>query len=182
MLSLRLCYGEHRPRDSRRMSMVAFDTHAAVRELRAGGFNEDQAERLVDVFNRAVGAPVTKADLEPLATRRELELLATKKDLELLATNRELEPLATRKDLEPLATKRELELLATKTELLATKTELLATIEPLATKSELEFLATKSELAALEARLAWRLVGAGVAVAGIQAAAIVGLLRLVLTP
>ena len=155
------------------MSMVAFDTHAAVRELRAGGFNEDQAERLVDVFNRAVGTPVTKADLEPLATRRELELLATRKDLELLATKRELEPLAT---------KRELELLATKTELLATKTELLATIEPLATKSELEFLATKSELAALEARLAWRLIGAGVAVAGIQAAAIVGLLRLVLTP
>lgn len=117
------------------MATVAFDTHAAVRELRAGGFDEDQAERLVDVFSRAVGDPVTKADLEPLATKRDLESLATKQELEPLATKRELEPLAT-----------------------------------------------KSELAALEARLAWRLIGAGIAVAGIQAAAIVGLLRLVLTP
>ena len=32
---------------------------------------------------------------------------------------------------------------------------------------------------ALEARLAWRLVGAGVAIAGIQAAALFALLRLV---
>ena len=87
---------------------MAFDTHAAVRELRAGGFDEDQAEKLVDVFSRTIGTPVTKADLEPLAT--------------------------------------------------------------------------KSELAALEARLAWRLIGAGIAIAGIQAAAIVALLRLVLAP
>ena len=90
------------------MATVAFDTHAAVRELRAGGFDEDQAEKLVDVFSRALGTPVTKADLEPLAT--------------------------------------------------------------------------KSELAALEARLAWRLIGAGVAIAGIQTAAIVGLVRLLLSP
>ncbi|MCY4074121.1 MAG: hypothetical protein OXH04_01670 [Acidobacteria bacterium] len=50
------------------------------------------------------------------------------------------------------------------------------------TKADLEPLATKTDLAAFEARLAWRLIGAGIAVAGIQAAAIVGLLRLVLTP
>ena len=35
------------------------------------------------------------------------------------------------------------------------------------------------ELAALEARLAWRLIGAGIAIAGIQAAALFTLLRLV---
>ena len=37
----------------------------------------------------------------------------------------------------------------------------------------------RAELAALEARLAWRLIGAGIAIAGIQAAALFALLRLV---
>ena len=37
----------------------------------------------------------------------------------------------------------------------------------------------RAELAALEARLAWRLIGAGIAIAGIQAAALFTLLRLV---
>ena len=99
------------------MATVTFDTHAAVRELRAGGFDEDQAEKLVDVFRRAAGTPVTRFDIGALAT-----------------------------------------------------------------KTDLERLATKRELAALEARLAWRLIGAGMAIAGFQAAAMVGLFRLVLAP
>ena len=37
----------------------------------------------------------------------------------------------------------------------------------------------RAELSALEARLAWRLIGAGIAIAGIQAAALFTLLRLV---
>ena len=37
----------------------------------------------------------------------------------------------------------------------------------------------RAELAALEARLAWRLIGAGIAIAGVQAAALFALLRLV---
>ena len=44
---------------------------------------------------------------------------------------------------------------------------------------DVEALATKADLAALEARLAWRLIGAGIAIAGIQAAALFALLRLV---
>lgn len=43
----------------------------------------------------------------------------------------------------------------------------------------IEALATKADLTALEARLAWRLIGAGIAIAGIQAAALFALLRLV---
>ncbi len=46
------------------MNTVTFDTHAAVRELRAAGFTEQQAEALVRVIARAVGAPVTKTDLD----------------------------------------------------------------------------------------------------------------------
>ena len=52
-------------------------------------------------------------------------------------------------------------------------------VDALATKADLAHFATKEDLAALEARLAWRLIGAGVAIAGIQAAALFALLRLV---
>ena len=51
-------------------------------------------------------------------------------------------------------------------------------VDALATKADLAHFATKEDLAALEARLAWRLIGAGVAIAGIQAAALFALLRL----
>ena len=55
----------------------------------------------------------------------------------------------------------------------ATKADL-ATIE-----ERMTHFATKADLLGLEARLAWRLIGAGVAIAGIQAAALFALLRLV---
>lgn len=51
------------------MMTVAFDTHSAVKQLRAAGVNDEQAETLVDIISRAIGDPVTKADLEPLATK-----------------------------------------------------------------------------------------------------------------
>ena len=54
----------------------------------------------------------------------------------------------------------------------ATKTDI-ATLE-----ERMTHFATKEDLAALEARLAWRLIGAGIAIAGIQAAALFALLRL----
>ena len=44
-------------------------------------------------------------------------------------------------------------------------------------KDDLEHLATKVDLASLEVRLTWRVIGALVAVAGIQTAAIVAALR-----
>ena len=51
------------------MTTAAFDTHAAVKQLRAAGVDDAQAETLVDIMSRALGDPVTKADLEPLATK-----------------------------------------------------------------------------------------------------------------
>ena len=71
--------------------------------------------------------------------------------------------------------------LATKADVAAVQADVAALEERLeermtrfATKEEL-----RAELAALEARLAWRLVGAGAAIAGIQAAALFALLRMV---
>jgi hypothetical protein len=51
------------------MTTAAFDTHAAVKQLRAAGVDDAQAETLVDIMSRALGDPVTKADIEPLATK-----------------------------------------------------------------------------------------------------------------
>lgn len=47
-------------------------------------------------------------------------------------------------------------------------------VKALATKADL-----RAEITALEARLAWRLIGAGIAIAGIQTAALFTLLRLI---
>ena len=51
------------------MITTTFDTHAAVKQLRAAGVQDEQAETLVDIISRAIGDPVTRADLEPLATK-----------------------------------------------------------------------------------------------------------------
>ena len=59
---------------------------------------------------------------------------------------------------------------------LATKADLKAEVAAL--EERMTHFATKEDLAALEARLAWRLIGAGIAIAGIQAAALFALLRL----
>ena len=64
--------------------------------------------------------------------------------------------------------------LATKADLKAEVAALEERMAHFATKEEL-----RAELAGLEARLAWRLVGAGAAIAGIQAAALFALLRMV---
>lgn len=54
------------------MNAVAFDTHAAVEDLKRGGLNQSQAEAVVQVFRGAIGEVVTKADLKPFATRADL--------------------------------------------------------------------------------------------------------------
>ena len=51
------------------MMTARFDTHAAVKQLRGAGVNDQQAETLVDVIGHALGEAVARADLEPLATK-----------------------------------------------------------------------------------------------------------------
>ena len=53
------------------MPVAAFDTHAAVKHLQQAGAEERLAEAVVATLAVAVGETVTKADLEPLATKAE---------------------------------------------------------------------------------------------------------------
>ena len=81
---------------------VTFNTHEAVKALKSSGFNEKQAESVVETINKAVNETVaTKADLEVMASK-----LATKEELGALA-----DKMATKDDLKALATKDELKVL-----------------------------------------------------------------------
>ena len=73
---------------------VTFNTHEAVKALKSSGFDEKQAEGVVETINKAVNETVaTRADLALLATKDELKALATKDDLKALATKAEFEVL-----------------------------------------------------------------------------------------
>ena len=128
--------------------MIGFDTLHAAETLTDAGIDATHAKAIVAALSEAVGEPITKADLEPLATRAELQqqIAGVRADLQPLATKAELEPFATKADLEaaiqPLATKAELERLATKVEL-----------ERFATKTDL-----RAEISELKATLTWRIV------------------------
>ena len=115
------------------MAEVAFDTHKAVKELCSAGFDDTQAEALVEQINGAfVGSVATKADVERLVTRDEFREAVTE-----LATKEEVAKLATKEELRGEVAK-----LATKEEVakLATKEELRGEVAKLATKDELEKL------------------------------------------
>ena len=78
-------------------TMPAFDTHKAVKALTSAGFDDGQAEAVVEQINGAVTENLaTKADLD----RQERSLRETISDL---ATKEEL-----REAIAPLATKEEL--------------------------------------------------------------------------
>lgn len=90
--------------------MPAFDTHKAVKELCSAGFDDAQAEAVVDQIHSAVNENVaTKTDIEKLATREELRdaitNLATKKELRDATAN-----LATKEELKQAVEKIELRL------------------------------------------------------------------------
>ena len=70
-------------------NQATFNTHEAVKALKGSGFDENQAESVVETINKAVNETVaTKADLEVMASK-----LATKDDLKALATKDELKVL-----------------------------------------------------------------------------------------
>ena len=119
------------------MAWPAFDTHKAVKELCGAGFDDAQAEAVVEQINNAYSENVaTKADVERLVTKEEfreaLEKLATKEELREAVAN-----LATKEEITRLATKEELrEAVAN----LATKEELREAVANLATMDDLEKL------------------------------------------
>lgn len=67
------------------MTRVAFDTHAFVKQLRESGFEEAQAEALVEAFRKA-----QEVHLEELATRYDLKELELKIDNKLEAIKGEI--------------------------------------------------------------------------------------------
>ena len=100
------------------MAMPAFDTHKAVKALSSAGFDNAQAEAVVDQISGAVSENVaTKVDLDRFATKEDLDRFATKEDLDRFATKVDLDRFATREDLERFATKEDLERYATKEDL-----------------------------------------------------------------
>ena len=85
--------------------MPVFDTHKAVKALSHAGFDDAQAEAVVEQINDAFNQNVaTKTDLDRLATKENVERFAPKYDLQ-----DRLRHLATKDDLECLVTKEDLE-------------------------------------------------------------------------
>ena len=122
---------------------VTFNTHKALKALKSSGFNEEQAESVVETIDKAVNETVaTKADLALLTKTVEgiQENMATKDELKNMA-----DKMATKTDLKNMADK------------MATKDELKNMADKMATKDDLEKMVTKEELRAeissLEARI-----------------------------
>ena len=83
---------------------VTFNTHKAVKALKSSGFDEKQAESVVETIDKAVNETVaTKTDLALLAAK-----MATKDDIKNMATKDDIKDMATKDDLKALATKEEL--------------------------------------------------------------------------
>lgn len=102
--------------------MPAFDTHKAVKALCHAGFDDAQAEAVVEQINDAVNDNVaTKTDLDRFATKEDLERFATKEHLEVwgsrFATKNDLQRFATKDDLQRFATRDDLQRFATKDDL-----------------------------------------------------------------
>ena len=138
---------------------VTFNTHEAVKALKSSGFNEKQAESVVETINKAVNETVaTKADLALLAakmaTKDDIKNMATKDDIKNMATKEELGDLAnkmaTKDDIKDMATKADLEVMAAKIETLGKTVEgIQENIDKkMATKADI-----KAEIGNLESRM-----------------------------
>ena len=116
---------------------VTFNTHKAAKALKSSGFDEKQAESVVETIDKAVN--------ETVATKTDLALLAAK-----MATKDELKALATKDDIKDMATKADLEVQGGKIEALReTVKGIQDNIDKnMATKADL-----KAEISSLETRM-----------------------------
>ena len=121
---------------------VTFNTHEAVKALKSSGFDEKQAESVVETINKAVNETVaTKADLAILAAK-----MATKDDIKDMATKGDIKDMATKDDIKDMATKADLEVQGVKIDALR------ETVEGVKENIE-KNLATKVEISKLETRM-----------------------------
>jgi len=85
------------------MSALAFDTHKAVMALKQAGFEEAQAEAVVNTMGEALGGNVaTKADLTEVRAVLEADMVAVKADIEQLRSETKADLAAVRADMETL--------------------------------------------------------------------------------
>ena len=93
------------------MSALAFDTYKAVTALKQVGFEEAQAEAVVNTMGEALGGNVaTKADLTEVRAVLEADVAAVKADLEQLRTE-------TKADLAAVQAKLEADIAGVKTDI-----------------------------------------------------------------
>ena len=145
-----------------------FDTHAIARSLTAADLTDAQADAITAAVREAAEHDAAAVDVDALATKADLAHFATKADLkaEVAGLEERMTHIATKADLAHFATKADRAAFATKA-------------DRAGLEERMTHIATKADLLGLEARLTWRLIGAGAAIAGIQAAALFALLRLV---
>ena len=157
-------------------SDTVFDTHEIARSLTAADLTDAQADAITAAVRRAVEHDAAAVDVDALATKADLkaEVAALEERMAHFATKADVVALEARLEerMTHFATKEDVAALEARMTHFATKADVAALEERMGIKMT-------AELAGLEARLAWRLVGAGVAIAGIQAAALFALLRMV---
>ena len=82
------------------MSALAFDTHKAVTALKQAGFEEAQAEAVVNTMGEALGGNVaTKADLTEVRAVLEADMATVKADIEQLRLATQADLAAVRTDM-----------------------------------------------------------------------------------
>ena len=87
--------------------------------MKSAGFDEKQAESVVETIDKAVNETVaTKTDIALLATK-----MATKDDIKDMATKDDIKDMATKDDIKDMATKADLEVLRKTVEGLIAKLE-----------------------------------------------------------
>ena len=97
------------------MTVVALDTLAVVKELKAAGFTEEQAEAVTRVVRKA-----QDIDLSDLATKSDIEALrfATKSDIAVLKADIEALRSGTKADLQVGLSEMRTDLQRTRTDIL----------------------------------------------------------------
>ncbi len=100
------------------MSALAFDTHKAVTALKQAGFEEAQAEAVVNTMGEALGGNVaTKADLTEVRAALEADMAVMKADLTEVRVALEADVAAVKADIEQLRLTTQADLAAVRTEM-----------------------------------------------------------------
>ncbi len=69
------------------MTMLAFDTHKAVKALKEAGFDDPQAEAVVATVGEAIGGSIaTKADIAELRTTTKADIAEVRAEITELRT------------------------------------------------------------------------------------------------